>query len=111
MKVEWDASARATLRRTPDLAQVGCFLKSIRLDFGKLHNVVAGNDPSRIRRATLFGSRPPKNDSLWQIARSAGFETIIVDRNVANREKKIDTGIVAAMIRLVAICIDHVFHS
>jgi uncharacterized LabA/DUF88 family protein len=70
-----------------------------RLDFGKLHNFVVGNDPTKIRRATLFGSRPPKNDSLWQIARNAGFETIIEDRNVSNKEKKIDTGIVSIMTR------------
>jgi uncharacterized LabA/DUF88 family protein len=47
----------------------------------------------------LFGSRPPQNDSLWDIARNVGFETVIEDRNVANREKKIDTGIVVAMMR------------
>jgi uncharacterized LabA/DUF88 family protein len=70
-----------------------------RLDFGKLHNFVAGNDPAQIKRAVLFGSRPPQNDSLWEVARDAGFETVIEDRNVANREKKIDTGIVAAMMR------------
>lgn len=70
-----------------------------RLDFGKLHNFVAGNNPAKIRRATLFGSRPPRNDSLWQIARNAGFETIIEDRNVSNKEKKIDTGIVSVMTR------------
>jgi uncharacterized LabA/DUF88 family protein len=70
-----------------------------RLDFGKLHNFVAGNDPAKIRRATLFGSRPPQNDSLWQIAKNVGFETVIEDRNVSNKEKKIDTGIVSAMTR------------
>ena len=70
-----------------------------RLDFGKLHNFVAGNDLAKIKRATLFGSRPPQNDSLWQIARNAGFETIVEDRNVSNKEKKVDTGIVSVMAR------------
>lgn len=69
------------------------------VDFGKLHTFVAGNDPAKIRRAALFGSRPPPNDSLWKIAERAGFETIIEDRNVQNREKKIDTGIVTMMMR------------
>ena len=31
--------------------------------------------------------------------KDAGFDTVVVDRNVANKEKKIDTGIVAAMTR------------
>lgn len=70
-----------------------------RLDFGKLHQFAAGDDPANIARAMLFGSRPPANDSLWEIARKVGFETVIEDRNVANREKKIDTGIVTQMLR------------
>jgi uncharacterized LabA/DUF88 family protein len=72
---------------------------SYRLDFGKLHSFVAGNDPSKIKRAMLFGSRPPRNDSLWRIAASVGFEPIIEDRNAQNKEKRIDTGIVAAMTK------------
>ena len=47
----------------------------------------------------LFGSRPPQNDTLWNIAKSAGFQVVVEDRNVNNREKKIDTGIVAAMMK------------
>lgn len=70
-----------------------------RLDFGKLHSFTAGDDPSKISRAVLFGSRPPANDSLWTIAERVGFETIIVDRNGSNREKKIDTGIVTEIMR------------
>ena len=72
---------------------------SYRLDFGKLHKFVAGDDTTKIARATLFGSRPPANDSLWRIAEKAGFDTQIVDRNIKNKEKKIDTGIVAAMVK------------
>jgi hypothetical protein len=33
------------------------------------------------------------------MAKRAGFEVITQDRNIANKEKKIDTGIVAAMTR------------
>ncbi len=69
------------------------------LDFGRLHTFVAGNDPSKIKRAALFGSRPPPNDSLWKISEKAGFETVLEDRNVANKEKRIDTGIVTMMMR------------
>ena len=70
-----------------------------RLDFGKLHAFVAGDDPSKIARAMLFGSRPPENDSLWNMAKKAGFEVVVEDRNISNREKKIDTGVVAVMMR------------
>lgn len=69
------------------------------ISFGRLHEFVAGTDQSKIARAALFGSRPPPNDGIWQYAKNAGFEVILEDRNIANKEKKIDTGIVAAMVR------------
>lgn len=62
-------------------------------DFGKLLEF-AGGTKEEISRAILFGSRPPVNDSLWQIARKKGFEVKTEDRNYyTNREKKIDSGI------------------
>ena len=70
-----------------------------KLDFGRLHDFIAGNKSTNIKRCMLFGSRPPPNDSLWEAARKAGFEVTVEDRNVQNKEKKIDTGIVAAMTK------------
>lgn len=70
-----------------------------RLSFGKLYQFVAGNNKAETARAMLFGSRPPQNDAIWEIAKRAGFEVVTHDRNVANKEKKIDTGLVAAMTR------------
>ena len=72
---------------------------SYKIDFGRMHDFVAGPDKANIKRCMLFGSRPPPKDSIWKIAKKAGFEVITEDRNVANKEKKIDTGIVAAMTR------------
>jgi uncharacterized LabA/DUF88 family protein len=69
------------------------------IDFGKLHQFVAGIDNSQIARAALFGSRPPPNDSIWTFAKRAGFEVILTDRNAKNKEKKVDTGITTAMIK------------
>ena len=63
------------------------------ISFGKLHEFLTGNDLSKIKRAALFGSRPPPNDSIWRFAERAGFELHLEDRNVRNKEKKIDTGI------------------
>jgi len=70
-----------------------------RLDFGKLYQFLVANGAPDVKRAMLFGSRPPPNDSLWAMAKSSGFEPIIEDRNRDNKEKKIDTGIVAQMIK------------
>lgn len=67
------------------------------LDFGRLFEF-AGGEKTEVKLAKLFGSRPPKNDSLWVAAERKGFEVIVYDRNVANHEKKIDTDIVATMI-------------
>ena len=68
-----------------------------KLDFGKLLSF-AGGDARDIGRAVLYGSRPPQNDSLWAAAKREGFEVVVYDRNVANREKKIDTRIVADIV-------------
>ena len=73
--------------------------QSYKIDFGHMHDFIAGKDRQKIKRCMLFGSRPPSNDSIWDMARKAGFEVITEDRNVANKEKKIDTGIVAAMTK------------
>lgn len=72
---------------------------SFRLDFGELYDFIAEHDAEKIRRALLLGSRPPLNDKVWSIAERAGFEVVVLDRNAENREKKVDTGIVAAMVR------------
>lgn len=69
------------------------FDHSYRLDFGRLHEFLTGGQLGEIKRAILFGSRPPPNDSLWSIADSAGFEVVVEDRNAENKEKRVDTGL------------------
>ena len=69
------------------------------ISFGKLHEFLTGNDLAKIKRAALFGSRPPPNDSIWRHAERAGFELHLEDRNVRNKEKKIDTGIATLMTK------------
>jgi len=69
-----------------------------KLEFGKLFEF-AGGDRKDVKRAVLFGSRPPANDSLWEAARRKGFEVVVYDRNVKNKEKKIDTDVVATMMQ------------
>jgi len=70
-----------------------------RIDFGKLHTFLLNGDSSGIKKAVLFGSRPPSNDSLWSMAKRAGFDPKIEDRNFANQEKRIDTGITSSMMK------------
>lgn len=67
---------------------------SWRIDFGKLLNCVTNGNTADIKRAVLFGSKPPHNDSLWNAMKSAQFEVIALDRNIVGKEKAIDTGIV-----------------
>lgn len=61
-------------------------------DFGALYREVCP-DTEMIGRSSLFGSRPPANDSLWKIARDAGFEVTTFDRNFQNKEKEVDVAI------------------
>lgn len=71
---------------------------SWKIDFGRLFEF-AGGARATIGRAVLYGSRPPANDSLWNIAHSKGFEVVTHDRDqYTNREKKIDTNIVTDII-------------
>ncbi|MES2040074.1 MAG: NYN domain-containing protein [Pseudomonadota bacterium] len=69
------------------------------ISFGKLHEFVCGTDKRTIKRAALFGSRPPPNDGIWEFAKKAGFELHLEDRNYSNKEKKIDTGIATLLTK------------
>lgn len=66
-------------------------------DFGQLYRAVCPED-SPIGRSSLFGSRPPPNDSLWDMARQVGFEVFTFDRNFKNKEKEVDVAIATQMM-------------
>src|SRR5258708_34696156 len=65
---------------------------SWKIDFGRLFEFAGGKE-SEVGRAMLYGTRPPPNDTLWAAAERKGFEVVVYDRNIAGREKKIDTKI------------------
>lgn len=69
--------------------------KSWRIDFGKLLHCVTHGKIADIKKAVLFGSKPPHNDSLWNAMARTQFEVIALDRNIAGKEKAVDTGIIA----------------
>ena len=70
---------------------------SCRIDFGRLLNFVSEGNIDDVKKAVLIGSKPPRSDSLWNAMKKANFEVSILDRNVANKEKAIDTSIVIAI--------------
>lgn len=71
---------------------------SWRINFGGLLAVLA--DGRDIHAAILVGSRPPANDSVW---RAAGrlFTVFVHDRDVNNKEKAVDTELVAQGTELI----------
>ena len=75
-----------------------CDDRAWRIDFGKLLNCVTEGNITEIKKAVLFGSKPPHTDCLWQAMALAQFEVVALDaldRNIANKKKAIDTGIIA----------------
>jgi uncharacterized LabA/DUF88 family protein len=72
---------------------------SWRINFGELIKCLA--DGRETHAAILVGSRPPKNDSVWDAAKQSGFEVIVHERDSNNREKAVDTELVAQGTALI----------
>ena len=66
---------------------------SWRVDFGQLLNKVANG--RGVSHAVLVGSRPPSNDSVWEAAENNGFQVTVHERSSDNKEKAVDTELVA----------------
>jgi hypothetical protein len=73
---------------------------SWRIDFGGLLTVLA--DGRDIHAAILVGSRPPPNDSVW-LAAGRLFTVFVHDRDVNNKEKAVDTELVAQGTEIICI--------
>lgn len=69
------------------------------IDFGCLLYQVTETEITEVKRAILFGSKPTDKDSLWEAMRKSGFTVNSKERNVANKEKQIDTGIVSEILK------------
>ncbi|MDR1931836.1 MAG: NYN domain-containing protein, partial [Spirochaetales bacterium] len=73
---------------------------SWRIDFGSLLKQVANGH--KIIKAILVGSTPPPNDSLWNAAKSQGFEVITHERSHSTGEEKaVDTELVARGLKII----------
>ena len=88
------AVAKGWASNTFDAHNSGAEDSSWRIDFGKLLSFVTNGNIADVKRAVLFGSKPPLHDSLWAAMESASFEVSALERNSANKEKAVDTGIV-----------------
>jgi hypothetical protein len=67
---------------------------SWQIDYGRLYEFLCGDDAV----ARLWGS-PPPGDSFWNMLDRKGFNPTVYERNVANKEKKVDVGIGARMTK------------
>lgn len=69
-----------------------------RLDFGKLFKYIASsrgdiffNTESGKAYPKLYGSEPPKMDSLWKFLTDFGVDVKVFQRNAFNKEKEVDS--------------------
>lgn len=67
------------------------------LDYGELYQVVCG-DKEEVAKARLWGS-PPPGDSFWQMVKRKGWDVTVYDKNVAGKEKKVDTALTYCMTK------------
>ena len=79
----------------------GVLDNSYDISFGRLYEFLTGEKgrSKNVAKAFLFGSRPPPSDSIWSHAKQVGFDVVLEDRNINNKEKKIDTGLTAKVIK------------
>lgn len=89
------AVAKGFVKNTVEAHQKNIEDSSWRIDFGKLLDVVTDGNVKDVKKAVLFGSRPPHNDSLWKAMQEAQYEVVALDRNAAGKEKAVDTGIIS----------------
>ncbi|CAH1233821.1 Hypp836 [Branchiostoma lanceolatum] len=72
----------------------------VRVDIGKLGNLVAAG--RFVNKGTLYGSEPPKLDTVWDKIKSQGWEVSKHERSIrTGKEKKLDHQIVADIVELV----------
>ncbi|BCL85510.1 NYN domain-containing protein [Ralstonia pseudosolanacearum] len=61
------------------------------IDWGKFIHLVKSKGNRQLSQIpTLYGSRPPPDDSVWQEIKKEGFDVVLFDRNIRNKEKGVD---------------------
>lgn len=72
---------------------------SYHVSLQRLHQFLVGSNPEGKGRFVLFGSRSPTEQLFWEAMQRAGHETIVFNRMEGFGEKKVDTALVAHMIK------------
>ena len=71
----------------------------VRIDVGRLMRAVAGE--REVKKATMYGSEPPPNDSVWNKMRERKWCVEIKERSaVTGKEKEVDSQLVADVTEL-----------
>ncbi|CAG8771892.1 9179_t:CDS:2, partial [Racocetra fulgida] len=76
------------------------YFDHLRIEYGCLIEKIQGK---RILgdKPFIVGSRPPINDSMWKRFEEQGCEIKVFDRNVENREKKVDQALSRAAYKKI----------
>lgn len=101
VQIEGQRVSAVRTGKAPDINTAmtkGILDKAWGVDFGRLYNLVCPKG-MRTGRAVLLGSRPPPNDEVWERAELEGWKPIVHDRNVRNKEKKVDVQLAVEMTK------------
>lgn len=82
--------AVGTKERLGRTTERGFRLDEFRIDHGKLLEIVLSGRP-RGSKPILVGSRPPRDENLWDFIREKDYYVNSLDRNAQDREKGVDS--------------------
>lgn len=71
----------------------------VRIDMGKLGDVLA--EGRSIEKGVLYGSEPPRIDTVWEKIKEKGWEVVKGQRNqISGKEKQVHTHLVADVVEI-----------
>lgn len=71
----------------------------VRIDMGKLGDVLA--EGRSIEKGVLYGSEPPRIDTVWEKIKEKGWEVVKSPRNqISGKEKQVHTHLVADVVEI-----------
>ncbi|PKK59879.1 hypothetical protein RhiirC2_275236 [Rhizophagus irregularis] len=72
-------------------------MKHLQIDYGYLLKTILG-ERSMGSSPVIVGSRPPPDDTLWDEIKKLGYEATVYDRNLDNKEKRVDMKLGVSMV-------------
>ncbi|CAB4387833.1 unnamed protein product [Rhizophagus irregularis] len=73
------------------------YMKHLQIDYGYLLKTILG-ERSMGSSPVIVGSRPPPDDTLWDEIKKLGYEATVYDRNLDNKEKRVDMKLGVSMV-------------